>query len=272
MISLRRNNKGELVEAIGLRSRRSSVYVPNQREQFKISRSKFNDFLTCQRCFYLDRVSGLLSPQMPGWSLNETTDQLLKKEFDRCRLDQIPHRLFSQFGLEHVVPFQHEDMDRWRDSLHHGLQYQIEDTNILLHGGVDDVWYHTKEEQLIIVDYKSQASRQLVTTGDYLAGIYHQGYKIQLDFYAYLLIKMGFDVLPTGYFYVCNADRNASSFDGCLVFQETLVPYQWSTHWIEEELLKMISVLNSDDLPPRTASCENCAYANQRMLIEQERK
>ena len=72
MISLKRNSKKELVPATGLRTRSSSVYSPNQKEDFKISRSKFNDFLTCQRCFYFDRVKGVVSPSTPGWTLNET--------------------------------------------------------------------------------------------------------------------------------------------------------------------------------------------------------
>ena len=100
MISLKRNSKGQLVPAPGLRSRSSSVYTPNQTDPFKISRSKFNDFLTCKRCFYLDRVKGLASPSTPGWTLNETTDLLLKKEFDLCREMQISTRKnnFIQVG------------------------------------------------------------------------------------------------------------------------------------------------------------------------------
>ena len=82
MIDLKRNSKLQLVEAKGIRTRKSSIYTPNQREDFKISRSKFSDFLTCQRCFYLDRVKGLDAPGTPGWTLNETSDLLLKKEFD----------------------------------------------------------------------------------------------------------------------------------------------------------------------------------------------
>ncbi|MDP6065170.1 MAG: hypothetical protein QGI49_10335, partial [SAR202 cluster bacterium] len=107
MINLKRNSKGVLVRATGLRSRDSSIYVPKQSEPFRISRSKFNDFLTCKRCFYLDRVKGLVSPSMPGWTLNETTDLLLKKEFDLCREKQVPHRIFEELGLKGVVPFKH---------------------------------------------------------------------------------------------------------------------------------------------------------------------
>jgi len=44
MINLKRNSKLELVEAKGMRSRASSIYSPNQSEDFKVSRGKFNDF------------------------------------------------------------------------------------------------------------------------------------------------------------------------------------------------------------------------------------
>ena len=137
---------------------------------------------------------------MPGWTLNETTDVLLKKEFDVCREQQIPHRICEEAGLDHIVPFQHEDMDKWRNSLHGGLAHQIDGTNIILHGGVDDIWYDQQTEEVIVVDYKSQANKYRVEQESYLAGVYHQSYKIQLEVYAYLLTKMGFKVSPTGYF------------------------------------------------------------------------
>ena len=270
MISLKRNSKGALVEATGVRSRSSSIYSPNQAGLFNISRSKFNDFLDCERCFYLDRVRGLISPSTPGWTLNETTDRLLKKEFDVCREREIPHRLFSEFGLGNVVPYKHESMDLWRDSLKGGLKYQFKDSNIVLHGGVDDIWFDREEQQLIVVDYKSQASGYPVVPELYLSGTYHQSYKNQLDFYAYLLINMGFDVSDVGYFYVCNADRNASGFDGQLVFSETLIPYRWGIDWIEDKVLEMIGLLNSDNVPSGNKSCENCAYARRRAMMDSE--
>ncbi|MCL0043400.1 PD-(D/E)XK nuclease family protein [Dehalococcoidia bacterium] len=268
MISLKRNSKGELVNAPGIRKRSSSIYKPHQTESFKISRSKFNDFLTCQRCFYLDRVRGLISPSTPSWTLNETTDLLLKKEFDACREDQTPHRLFSKFNLNHVVPYAHPDLVLWRDSLRHGLEHQIKGTNIILHGGIDDVWLDTRNEEIIVVDYKSQANNRPVTPRFYLAGTYHQAYKTQLDVYAYLFQGMGFHVSPTSYFYVVNAKRDADGFHAKMEFQETLVPYNWSSDWIEPEVQNMQSVLDSEIVPPPTDACENCAYANQRNLVD----
>jgi hypothetical protein len=268
MISLKRNSKKELIPATGMRTKSSSIYTPNQKAHFKISRSKFNDFLTCKRCFYLDRVMGLVSPSTPGWTLNETVDLLLKKEFDYYREKQKPHRIFDQYELNHVVPFEHEDLDKWRDSLHYGLATQFKDTNIVLHGGIDDIWLDTKDKKLIVVDYKSQANSKPVNTDDYLSNAYHEGYKVQMDFYTYLLTEMGFEISPTSYFYVCNADRHAPAFHSKMTFEETLVPYKWNSKWIEDRVWDMIDLLNSEELPNNNPSCENCAYALQRRNVK----
>ena len=84
MANLKRNSKGEIVYASGLRVKQSTLYKPNQTELFIISRTKLNDFLSCPKCFYLDRVIGLVSPSTPGWTLNALVDTLLKKA------DEIP--------------------------------------------------------------------------------------------------------------------------------------------------------------------------------------
>lgn len=267
MINLKRNTKGEFVEAKGLR-RDASIYKPFQKEVFKISRGKFSDFLACRRCFYLDRARGLISPSVPGWTLNSTTDILLKKEFDICRERQEPHRIFQSFGITNVVPFQHGQMDHWRDALRGGLEYYMADSNILLHGGIDDIWVNQETQQVIVADYKSQANTYPVTPHSYLSSSYHQTYKVQIDFYVYLLTNMGFDVLDTAYFYVCNANRNADNFNGKLEFEETLIPYKWDIGWIPDEINNMVAVLNSADLPSINPACENCAYSHQRSRLE----
>ena len=268
MISLKRNSKLELVEAPGKRVRVSSIYTPGQSKDFKLSRGKFSNFIPCPRCFYLDRVKGLAEPGMPGWTLNETTDHLLKKEFDECRQQQKPHRLFAAYGLDHIVPFDHPSMDDWRDSLHKGLMARYKDSNIILSGGVDDIWFNTQTETLIVVDYKSQANRNAVETKSYLASPYHEGYKVQMDFYNYLLDLMEFPIGDISYFLVVNANRAASGFHGVMKFEETIVPYQHNISWIDERVQNMIDCMNSDKLPECNTSCENCAYARQRNIVE----
>ena len=58
------------VKKRGIRSR--NIYTPNK--DFKISRSKFQNFLDCERCFYLDRVVGLKFPGIPPYTLNNLVD------------------------------------------------------------------------------------------------------------------------------------------------------------------------------------------------------
>ena len=263
MIDLKRNSKKELVIASGLRTKSSSIYSPKQKGDFKVSRGKFFNFLSCKRCFYLDRIKGLEQPGVPGWSLNETTDLLLKKEFDYCRERQISHRLFRSNNLNNLVPFDHEEIDNWRDSLHKGLMLRFKNTNIILTGGIDDIWQNKISKKLIIVDYKSQAKYGRVDKIEYLEDPYHEGYKIQMDFYAYLLLGMGFKLDATSYFLVCNAKRDDEGFEKSLNFDEYLVPYLWNVDWIESKLEEMIKVMNSYEIPQSNLSCKNCAYADQ---------
>ena len=263
MISLKRNNKLELTEAKGIREQESSIYKANQESDFKLSRSKFEDYLSCPRCFFLDRCRGLVAPQIPKFTLNETTDHLLKIEFDECRKNQQPHRLFLENGLEHLVPYQHEQMDKWRNALRGGLMAKFEDTNIVLSGGIDDLWYDTNTKEIIVCDYKSQANSHEVEAESYLSSGWHQGYKNQMDFYNYLLNLMGFKTADTSYFYVVNANRAANGFHSKLEFTETLIPYKHDFSWIPEKVREMIHCMNQDKVPANNPACMNCAYTKQ---------
>lgn len=265
MISLKRNSKKQLVEATGIRTRKSSIYNPGQSENFKISRSKFDDFLKCKKCFYLDRVKGFESPQIPQFKLNELTDKLFKKEFDLCREKEIPHRLFKNNNLEHLIPFKHKDIERWRDSLHYGLMAKYKTTNIILTGGVDDVLINKKNGKLVVVDYKSQVKKkEELNTKSYLEDVYHQGYKTQLEFYSFLFKEMGFEVDQFGYFIVCNGSDETNEFNGIMKFDELIIPYELDDSWIPKKIDEMIKIINSKKIPSSNESCMNCAYARQR--------
>ena len=262
MVSIKKNNKGELKEATGLRTRKTSIYSPGQNESFKISRSKFSNFIDCKRCFYLDRVKGLQEPSMPGWSLNTTVDDLLKKEFDFYREKKKPHPIFKDYNLN-FIPYEHEDIDKWRDSLKGGISYLDEETNLILQGGVDDVWFDLDTNQLVVADYKAQSSKYDVERESYLASQYHQGYKMQMDIYVHILRQMGFEVSNTTYFMVCNGIKTKDNFNAKMDFDITLVDYESNTNWIEKKIIEMKATLESNETPQRNPYCENCAYLEQ---------
>jgi|TARA_B110000196_G_C21072652_1_gene628307 CRISPR/Cas system-associated exonuclease Cas4 (RecB family) len=279
MISLKRNNKtGELVEATGITSQKWRIYSPNQNKDFQLSRSRFDEFMNCPRCFYLKVNKGFMSPSTPGWTLNTLTDTLLKKEFDECRAKQEPHRIMITNNLSHLVPYASEIIkdkkgndklliEEWRDSLHYGIKHRFKDTNIILQGGVDDVWFNTKTKELVIADYKSQHKKE-ISQETYFNDPYKEGYKRQLDYYAYILKGMGFKVSSDAYFYICNAKEIDEGFHGKMLFDEVLIHYKIRTDYLETEIQKMIDAMNSENIPSSHDSCENCAYARQRSVID----
>mgnify|MGYP006093528141 FL=1 len=258
-MGLKRNSKGEITEVNPLRTRKGTIYIKGSNTIFRISRSKFSNFLECKRCFYLERVKGLKDPRMPGWSLNSAVDDLLKKEFDEFRKEQKPHSFVKKNKLN-LIPYKHSQMDRWRDALRGGISYLDTNTNIEIHGGIDDIWFDPDKEELVVVDYKAQSNSTPVETGRYLNNIYHQGYKIQMDVYVHILRKMNFKVSETSYFYVCNGDRNYKKFDGKLNFTTTLVPYKTNTSWIDKKITEMKQTLDSENIPEINKSCEKCMY------------
>jgi len=269
MISLKRNSKtGELVEATGITSQKWRIYQPNQNKDFTLSRSRFDAYMTCKRCFYLKTNKGFMEPSTPGWTLNTLTDTLLKKEFDECRFKKMPHRILIENGLNHIIPFQHEDIEKWRNSISGGLKHRFKNTNIILQGGLDDVWFNTKTEELIVADYKSQQKNSKVTQDTYFNDAHKEGYKRQLDFYAYLLKGMGFKVSSDAYFYICNAKEVDEGFHGKMLFDEVLIHYPVKTDYLDKDIQEMINVMNSFDIPQSHESCENCAYARQRSGLE----
>ena len=246
-------------EVVPLRSRKGSIYQRGSNEVFKISRSKFSNFIDCERCFYLERVKGLKDPGMPGWALNTAVDELLKKEFDHYRKLQKPHPFIVKNKLK-FIPFQHEKIDHWRDALRGGISFLDENTNLEIHGGVDDIWFDKDKEELVVVDYKAQSKEGTVETEEYLENKYHQGYKIQMDIYVYILRQMKFKVSNTAYFLVCNGLKTPDKFDATLHFDLTLVPYETDTSWIKNKIIEMKKVLDAKNVPEINKTCEKCMF------------
>ena len=109
-------------------------------------------------------------------------DELLKNEFDSYRKKQEPHPIQSENNLN-AIPYEHPDLDKWRESLRHGVKRYHEPTNLILRGGIDDVWIDKKTNQLIVVDYKATSKKGEVT----LDADWQISYKRQVEFYLSLI-------------------------------------------------------------------------------------
>lgn len=242
--------------------RTRNLYEPNSNVPFRLSRSKIDLFLNCQRCFYLDRRLGVGQPPGFPMSLNVAVDKLLKKEFDIHRAKGSAHPLMKTYNID-AVPFQHDKLEDWRDSLGGGVQYLHEPTNLLITGGVDDVWVNPDGE-LLIVDYKATAKDGEVN----LNAEWQIGYKRQMEIYQWLFRKNGFKVSNTGYFVYCNGDTDKEVFDGKLEFSVSILPYTGDDKWVEQAIRDAHECLVGDTLPPSGKECDYCAYREATKAVE----
>jgi len=241
---------------------RSNNYVPGSKKPFRLSRSKIDLFLNCPRCFYLDRRLGVGQPPGYPFSLNSAVDTLLKKEFDIHRAQKSTHPLMEAYGID-AVPFKHERMEEWRDALRRGITYLHPSTNLLITGGVDDVWVNSKDE-LIIVDYKATAkSGEVGIDADWQIA-----YKRQMEVYQWLFRRNGFKVSRMGCFVYCNGDTDKEAFDGKLEFDIKVIPYEGDDSWVEGAILDIHACLESDDLPLSGPDCDFCKYRSAVRLAE----
>ena len=154
--------------------RHKGAYKPELKDiPFELSRGKIETFIKCPRCFFMEKFQGIKPPGIPGFLLNTNTDTLLKKDHDQYRGKE-PHPLMVKAGLEHLIPFEHEDLGKWEQSTQFGatpnhFNTWHRESNILFGGGLDDVWVELVRPRevlgrddapkgtgkLHIVDYKS---------------------------------------------------------------------------------------------------------------------
>tara|TARA_X000000950_G_scaffold282273_1_gene380779 strand:- start:3398 stop:4219 length:822 start_codon:yes stop_codon:yes gene_type:complete len=240
--------------------RHRGTYKPEMSEPYELGRSRLEAFIKCPGCFWLDRAKGVKFPDMPGWTLNTATDTLLKKDFDKYRILKKPHPLMIKNGLKDLVPYDHEDFHKWTQALTLGFRTYHEKTNIILGGGLDDVWINTKTQQVHIVDYKSTAtgkndqqdSIKRVDINDH----FKSSFRRQMDIYQFIMKNNNFDVSNTGYFLYVNADQHFEEGmlhdqvdEAVMKFRVEFIEYKGDSSWVEETLIKAKECLLQEKCP-----------------------
>lgn len=221
----------------------------------KISRSKIEMFFNCPRCFYLDKKLKISQPPGYPFTLNNAVDTLLKKEFDLYRNQGEAHPLMKKYGIN-ACPVSHEKIDEWRDALHGGIRFHHQKTNLLVTGGIDDLWSNDDGE-FIIVDYKATSKKGTIT----LDAEWQKSYKRQMSVYAWLFRMNGYPVSKLGYFVYCNGLTDRDSFDNRLDFDTVLISYEIDDTWVENVLSEIRACLDSDITPEYKQDCKFCIYS-----------
>lgn len=243
-----------------IRSR--NIFNPRSETSFKLSRSKLELFLSCPRCFYIDRRLGIGQPSGPPFNLNKAVDTLLKKEFDIHRVAGTQHPLLEKYGVD-ARPIAHADLDIWRENFQ-GVQYHHRPTNLIITGAIDDLWINSREEY-IVVDYKATSKEEVI---DKLNDGWHNQYRRQMEIYQWLLRQNGYTVSPTGYFVYCNAGTDKEAFDAKLEFDVRLIAYEGNDDWVEGVIYRVKDCLMSDAIPESAKNCEFCLYTEARRKVE----
>jgi len=236
--------------------RTRNLYNPEEKQPFKLSRSKIDLYIGCPRCFYLDRKLGVGRPPGFPFTLNGAVDILLKKEFDILRKEGNSHPLIEKYGID-ALPVKDNNLDEWRNNFK-GVQYHHKPTNLIITGAIDDLWINSKNEY-IVVDYKATSKNEQITG---LNKKWQDSYKRQMEIYQWLLSRNGYLVSKIGYFVYCNGKTDVAKFDGKLEFDITLIGYKGNTDWIESLIQEIHHCLVSDKIPPQGEDCDFCLYRN----------
>jgi len=225
-----------------------------------LSRTAWDSFIRCKRCFYMERKLKIRPIGTPGYPINSRVDALLKEEFDIYREKQEPHPIFKKHNLN-FVPFKmnKEKLNDFRNN-RKGVRAKSIKTNYIIYGAIDDLWFNKDNDEVVVVDYKATSNKYGV---DYVNSkmAYHKAYLRQLDFYAYLLKLNKFNVFKTGYWFVCNAQyKDQKTFSGSLNFKIDLLSYNVRTDYIEDTLVELEKCYNSNKIPLPNAVCDTCRW------------
>jgi len=264
--------------------RHRGAFKPDNPEPYELSRSRIETFIGCKACFWLHQVKGVKPPDIPSFTINTTTDILLKRDADAVRgKSSLP--LWELNGLGHMIPFEHEHLENWTNSLNYGKDDTFfnvihKESNIKMGGGLDDVFLNTETGKIHIVDYKSTAQgtrspnkyqKKPVSLDD----PWKLAYKRQMDMYVWVARNKGFDVSNAGYFVYVDAqhkDINGMLIDNdpttaWMKFDTSIIRYEADPSWIESTLLEIKDfLLNEKKCPQHSpigdnySGCDNGRY------------
>ena len=225
-----------------------------------VSRTAWESFIRCKRCFYLERKLKIRPIGMAGYPINSRVDALLKNEFDIYRKKQEPHPIFSKYKLN-FVPYKMDEqkLKDFRNNFK-GVRAKSTKTNFVIYGSIDDIWLNKDTNEAVILDYKATSTKEEI---NYVTSSksYHKSYLRQLDFYAYLLKLNKFKVFKTGYWILCNArNENQKTFGDKLNFNIDLLSYDVNTDYIEESLVELEKCYNSDKITTSNPYCDTCRW------------
>lgn len=223
----------------------------------KISRSGLKLFLDCPRCFWLDIHHKVKRPPSFPYTLSSAVDYLVKKEFDKYRVEGSLPPVLKNHGITDAKLYSGDNLVDWRNNFK-GVSYFDEYLNANLYGAIDDI-LEFDDGALAVVDYKSSGSKEITI---------YEDYQKQMDVYSYILKQKGYEVYPEALFVFYKVIKEGEAgFDNSLKFTEEIRPVKVNMDWVGPAFESAVELARSDSSPNPGVSgkngyCEHCRYVD----------
>ncbi len=213
-------------------------------QTYKLSPSTLSLFRECPRCFWLEKVKAIKRPRGIFPSLPGGMDLVIKKYFDKYRLNnelppeiqgKITGRLFPDIAT----------LEKWRNWRNSDLRYEDKSSNAILIGALDDCL--VENDYYIPLDYK--------TRGYELKDDPRKYYQNQLDCYCLMLESCGFKTKGLAYLLYYWPEE---------VRQEGIVKFHVEPIRIEtniesaKKIVRDAAILLASPMPKPSSACEFC--------------
>lgn len=210
-------------------------------DKIKISRTKIELFLECQRCFWLEAKYNIKRPEkFGGVYIGAKYDPLLKNKFDQHRKSNNKPEELKDYDFE-LYPH-YEKLNQWRRN----LEFYHPEHKITYYGKIDDLLIN-KNNELVPFDFKTTLSKDFQI---------YESYKRQLEMYGYFLKKQGEQVSSLGVFYVIKIDIK-DGFEK-IEKREVIVQENLDYEIYDKILDNLREVYFSEREPEPNYSCQFC--------------
>ena len=213
---------------------------------YKLSPSRMNLFMECERCFWLRVNEKIKRPSGPFPSLPSGVDKEVKNHFDRFRnRDEVPPEVRDE-GLE---LFEDSEFLRKARSWKTEPKWRDPETGAILRGGVDDLLMDG--DDIVVLDYKTRGYAPKQDSG---APHY---YRRQVNLYNLILRENGYQTADYGlilYFYPDTINE-----EGDFVFHTELRKVEVDMEKAKNLVRDAVETLDGR-MPEHSEECDFCDW------------
>lgn len=222
--------------------------MPNKNGPIKISPSGISYLLECPRCLWLQINEEIKRPRGVYPSLPDGMDNVFKKYFDEYRLrGELPPEIDGK--VEGTLFKDQKQLQQWREFNfgRGGIRAEFPELNMLLSGAIDDLLI-APDGKFVPFDFKTRGYPTKEDT--------HEHYRHQIDLYALLFQKNGFEPASYGYllfFWPSSYNLGIANFKTELVRMDVSPARGYS-------VLERVQEIIRGEIPSSHEKCEYCTY------------